>query len=188
MQIRWQDCKTFTDTPDMAYCTICLDQNPRQFEILIKDHSNEGVQIRDERAMNCVPYAYEIIIPDGINPKAFEPFGFKSLKTLNSIAYIGIDENPGYIDQTSKYAFKTKPQHTLDEVKDLLIKGFINSFTFKYQEELEKFKKTLDERQKSMDEVRLYAYESMGFKDDSSYKKYGCTFWDEYIKDITGNY
>ncbi len=159
MRVETNDFEIYSDgsQSNSVYGTIYLGN--KKYEFRIDDYSRPNAKEKDKRAHREVTHAYIVSgLPYYRGSECFKKYGFSF--DCFGCDCCGIDINPGYEDGTSEYEFVGTPEHTIEEVKELVIKAFVESFQFDYDKELEKFKKKLDKRKTQMDEVNEYMEEN----------------------------
>lgn len=158
MRVETEEFVVFPDGSQSNWIEGKIFLGKKEYEFMITDHTRPGQKESDKKAKRDVPYAYEISrLPYKIGEAPFEKYGFSASGYFNAV---GLDENPGYEDRSSEHEFVGEPKHTIEEVKELVIKAFIDNYQFDYDKKLEEFKKKLDKRQALMDEANSYLKEN----------------------------
>ena len=155
MKVEWERYKVYDDgsQSDKSYGTITLGD--REFHVTIIDHTRPGQKEDDIKYRRSVSHAYEVSgLPHYIGDDCFYKIGFENYPGLSSV---GIDKNPGYEKEDSEDCYcGIAPEHTIEEVEHLVEDAFVKAFCFDYEEELNKFKAELNERQRLMAEAVSY--------------------------------
>lgn len=154
MKVEWERYKIYEDgsQSSRSYGTITIAGE--QYDVSIIDHTRPAQKEDDERHHRDVSHAYEISgLPYYIGSKCFYDLGFESYPSLSSV---GIDKNPGYKDEDCYCYTGLAPEHTIEEVEQLVEDAFVKAFCFDYNKEFAKLKAELDRRQSLMDEALSY--------------------------------
>lgn len=149
MKVEW----TSSDNYSTYYCIITMD-NGKKFEMWINDHTSEvAIEFDTKERRNRLQFAYTVCVPSYFYCSPWRQLGFEG----SYYDDIGIDKSENLVDgRNPDFHYVGTPKHTLEEVKQLVVKGFINSFQFNYEEELQEAIDEVNKRKELMDEVNRY--------------------------------
>ena len=151
MKVEWTNPENYY----IHYCKITLYNKKEPYELYLADHTcPEGMNQDIARQRRNLKHAYTVSLPFAVLSEPWLKLGFES----SYYDTIGIDlsENLDKQGRNVDNCYIGTPKHTLEEVKDLVIKGFIDSFQFDYDKELKKEIQILNKRKARMDEVNEY--------------------------------
>ncbi len=155
MRVIWEEFKVYPDgsQSDTVYGKLCLGD--KEYHVTIEDHTREGQKLDDAKIHRDVTHAYIVGgLPHYIGSECFRKMGF-DFATIG-VNSCGIDKNEGYESRESMYSYIGTPKHTIKEVEELVVKAFIEAFTFDYDTKLAEFKAELDARKERMNEALAF--------------------------------
>ena len=129
----------------------------KKYETVIYDHTNENIIKEDQNyARSELRFAYTVYLPLHIPHRSYFELGFKSSYYQD----VGIDLTENLINGNNyDCRYVGNPKHTIEDVKKLVVQGFINAFQFDYDKALKEVIDEVNERKAKMDEVNKYKFE-----------------------------
>lgn len=129
----------------------------KKYETIIYDHTSKNMIEADQHsARKNLRFAYTVYVPEYIPYKYYFELGFEGSYYQD----VGIDISENLInDNNYDCRYVGNPKHTIEDVKKLVVQGFINAFQFDYDKALKEAIDEVNERKARMDEVNEYKFE-----------------------------
>lgn len=129
----------------------------KKYETIIYDHTSKNMIESDQHnARRDLRFAYTVYVPEYIPHKYYFKLGFEGSYYQD----VGIDISENLINGNNyDCRYVGNPKHTIEDVKKLVVQGFINAFQFDYDKALKEAIDEVNERKARMDEVNEYKFE-----------------------------
>lgn len=129
----------------------------KKYETIIYDHTSKNMIESDQHnARRDLRFAYTVYVPEYIPHKYYFELGFEGSYYQD----VGIDISENLINGNNyDCRYVGNPKHTIEDVKKLVVQGFINAFQFDYDKALKEAIDEVNERKARMDEVNEYKFE-----------------------------